>query len=227
MNSQNQPIEDLQHIKKMMERSSRFISLSGLSGISAGICALTGAWFAYSSLYLYNQEHNILYTKEQGRYTSGDSLTVLTTDLLTIALLTFAGACITSFFFTWLRSKKNGTSLWGTTTLRLFWNTVIPLASGGLFLFRSMQLENYELIAAGCLIFYGLALVNASKYTLSEVRYLGYCQILLGIVNLWMPGYSLYFWAAGFGVLHIVYGLLMWFKYERATGNNQPTTMNG
>ena len=45
MNEQ-QPLEELQHIKRMMERSSRFISLSGLSGIAAGICAIAGAWFA-------------------------------------------------------------------------------------------------------------------------------------------------------------------------------------
>lgn len=227
MDTQNQSLKELQHIKQMMERSSRFISLSGLSGVSAGICALIGAWFAYSRLYQYNLEHNILNTREQGRYISGNGLSLLTTDLLTIALLTFAGALITSFLFTYLRSKKSGTRLWGTTSLRLFWNISVPLAVGGLFLLRAMQLEHYDLIAPGCLIFYGLALVNAAKYTLGEVRYLGYCQICIGLVNLWMPGYSLYFWAAGFGILHIVYGLLMWFKYERTTAGNLSTTING
>ncbi|MEO6329668.1 MAG: hypothetical protein ABIO55_12080 [Ginsengibacter sp.] len=226
MGTKDQSLQDLQHIKQMMERSSRFISLSGLSGISAGICALTGAWVTYTKLIEYNREHNLLYAKENGRYISRDSLYLLTGDLVKIALLTFAAAVITSFLFTYLRSKKNGIPLWGATTFRLFWNTIIPLAAGGLFLLRSVQLEHYGLIAPGCLIFYGLALVNASKYTLGEVRYLGYGQILLGIINLWMIGYGLCFWAAGFGVLHIAYGLLMWFKYEHTTSNIKSITIS-
>jgi hypothetical protein len=208
MDARQQSLQELQQIKKMMERSSKFISLSGLSGISAGICALAGAWFASEKI---------------NCWINGDCDTAipekLQNDLLMIALLTFAAAFITSFLFTYLRSKKTNVPLWGTTTYRLFWNTAIPLAAGGLFIFRSMQLEHYELIAPGCLIFYGLALVNASKYTLGEIRYLGYGQIILGAINLWMIGDGLYFWAAGFGILHIIYGTLMWFKYERKNSN--------
>lgn len=105
--------------------------------------------------------------------------------------------------------------MWGAATIRLFWNTVIPVTVGGIFLIRMMQLGEYELVAPGCLIFYGLALVNASKYTLGEIRYLGYGQLALGIMNLWNVGYGLHFWTMGFGVLHIVYGIWMWYKYER------------
>jgi len=94
------------------------------------------------------------------------------------------------------------------------------MIAGGIYIFREMQLGTYELIAPGCLIFYGLALVNASKYTLSEVRYLGYCQILLGIINCWFVGDGIYFWAIGFGLLHIVYGVVMWYRYERVAEKN-------
>ncbi len=214
MDAKQQSLQELQQIKKMMERSSKFISLSGLSGISAGICALVGAWFA-------SQKINCWLKGDCRGRLANESPADLQNYLLVIALLTFGSAFITSFLFTYLRSKKTGTPLWGTTAYRLFWNTVIPLAAGGLFLIRSMQLEQYELIAPGCLIFYGLALVNASKYTLGEVRYLGYGQIILGIVNLWMIGYGLYFWAAGFGLLHIIYGILMWYKYERVSRTNE------
>ena len=197
-----------------MERSSKFISLSGLSGISAGICALAGAWLASAKI--------DCWLKGDCNYSGSgyEAATNLQKDLLLIAAATFVTSLLTSFLFTYLRSKKTGVPLWGTTAYRLFWNIIIPLAAGGLFLLRSMQLEHYELIAPGCLIFYGLALVNASKYTLGEVRYLGYGQILLGIINLWAIGYGLYFWAAGFGLLHIVYGILMWYKYERVGGTN-------
>lgn len=198
-----------------MERSSKFISLSGLSGVAAGICALGAAWLASVKIDCW-VKGDCNYAK------SGYEAAInLQNDLLLIAIATFIIAFVTSFLFTYHRSKKTGTPLWGTTSYRLFWNMIIPLAAGGLFLFRVMQLEHYELIAPGCLIFYGLALINASKYTLGEVRYLGYGQIILGIANLWMVGYGLYFWAAGFGLLHIIYGILMWYKYERDDRTNE------
>lgn len=211
---QNQPLEDLQHIKKMMERSSRFISLSGLSGIAAGICALAGAWFA-----------NDVITDNGGpsayRQLVSRSLEVSSLQefmghrLFQIAVYTFFAALFSAMFFTWLRSKKSGVPMWGYTSRRLLINVSVPMIAGGIYLFKQMQFGNYGLIAPGCLIFYGLALVNASKYTLGEIRYLGYCQVLLGIINCWFVGFGLYFWAAGFGVLHIIYGIVMWFKYER------------
>lgn len=209
MSSEQQSLEDLQHIKRMMERSSRFISLSGFSGISAGLCALIGAWFAHAKIACWVKGDCTI----DGLIDRGGIQ--LLNDLMWIATLTFVAAFISAFFFTYLRSKKNNIPMWGTTTIRLFWNTTIPLAVGAIFLIKLMQLNAFEMVAPGCLIFYGLALVNASKYTLGEIRYLGYGQIALGIMNLWNVGYGLYFWAMGFGVLHIVYGILMWYKYER------------
>ena len=89
------------------------------------------------------------------------------------------------------------------------------MIAGGLFIWRLTDFGLYGMVVPACLIFYGLALINASKFTLSEIRYLGYLQLLLGLISLWMIGYGLYFWAAGFGILHILYGVIMWNKYER------------
>jgi hypothetical protein len=114
-----------------------------------------------------------------------------------------------------LRSKKTNTPIWGKTAQRLLINVMIPMLVGGLFILKLVEAGNYGLIAPGCLIFYGLALVNASKFTLAEIRYLGYAQLILGVINLWFIGKGLYFWAAGYGVLHIVYGIVMCNKYER------------
>lgn len=92
----------------------------------------------------------------------------------------------------------------------------IPLATGGLFILSMLQYDEWRYIAPACLIFYGLALVNASKYTLTDIRYLGLLEIVLGLINTQFIGYGLYFWAFGFGVLHIVYGAIMWWKYEKS-----------
>jgi hypothetical protein len=214
MSSQQQSLEDLQHIKKMMERSSRFISLSGLSGISAGLCALIGAWVAHP--YVFGAKDFVINDIVAiAQASANDYSIILNTYLFWIAAATFVGAFVSAFFFTWIKSKKDGTPIWGNTAKRLLINVSIPILVGGLFLFRMMHYGTFGLVAPGCLIFYGLGLINASKYTLDEIRYLGYCQIVIGIINLWFVGYGLYFWAMGFGIMHILYGVYMWMKYEQ------------
>ncbi len=215
MSDQQQSIDDLQHIKKMMERSSRFISLSGLSGISAGVCALIGAWLAYPYVIGY-KDYIIDVNGALAQAMAEDYSIILNTWLFWIAAGTFFAALISAFIFTWIKSKKEGVPLWGNTAKRLLINVSIPLIVGAIFLFKLIHFGTFGLVAPGCLIFYGLALINASKYTLDEVRYLGYVQIILGMLNLWFVGYGLHFWAMGFGILHILYGVFMWWKYERS-----------
>jgi hypothetical protein len=225
MDSQHPPLDTIKDIKRMMERSSRFISLSGWSGISAGICALGGAWAAYQRLAAFGVHKD---TGLNDYHSPGEVIRNVNTlfyDLLWIAIITFVAAFISAFLFTYLRSRRNGTPIWDRTVQRLAWNTLIPMAVGGALILRAMQLGYFELVAPGCLIFYGLALVNASKYTLGEVRYLGYGQLVLGVISLWTidyqpVGYGLFFWAAGFGILHILYGAIMWWRYERKGANN-------
>ena len=208
------PVNTLQDIKQMMERSSRFISLSGWSGIAAGTCALVGAYFGhialrgnYYSVSTSNQDENSYFPF---------LLRQLFYDrLFHIALITFIAAFISAFVFTYIRSRKNNTPIWSTTARRLLINVCIPMITGGIYLLKLIENGTYGLIAPGCLIFYGLALINGSKYTLSEIRYLGYCEIILGIISCWYIGWGLYFWAIGFGLLHIIYGTVMWYKYER------------
>lgn len=203
-----QPEQTLQDIRQMMERSSRFISLSGLSGVAAGVAALAGAWLAAQRIGCWRIEDCLF-----DRLLQNDK--ALERELFLLGLGTFLVAFAGAFIFTWIRSKKNNVPLWGIATRRLLWAVMLPLLAGAIFLFRLIQLEQYELVAPGCLVFYGLALVSGSRYTLSEVRYLGLAMILLGLINCWWIGYGLYFWAIGFGVLHILYGIVMWWKYER------------
>lgn len=202
------PLDQIKEIRKMMEHSSRFVSLSGWSGICAGLAALVGAWLAQLQL----QHHNIEPAYQRTAYPED-----LRNSLLSIAIIVFVVAFIGSFLFTYAESRKKGLPIWSETSKRLLWHTFLPIGVGGLLILKMIALEQYQLIAASCLIFYGLGLVNGSKYTLGEVRFLGYGQIGVGLIDLLIPGYSLYFWALGFGVLHIVYGVFMWWKYEKNT----------
>jgi len=203
-----QTLDTLQDIKRMMERSSRFISLSGLSGIAAGICALIGAWFA-------KQELDEYYVSFNGGGYTDSNFHQLKIDLFLIAIIVLAAALLAAFYFTWRKARHNKLPIWDLTAKRLTINMLIPLITGGLFILAMYQYNEWKFIAPACLIFYGLALVSASKYTLTDVKYLGFLQILLGLINTQYVGYGLYFWAAGFGMLHIIYGFVMWWKYER------------
>lgn len=206
MENKQELANTLEDIKQIMERSSRFISLSGLSGIAAGACALAGALYAGNFL-----THN--------QYTTADGTSIrelFTNHIFYTAVVTFIAAFILAFIFTYLRSKKTRVPVWGTTARRLMINVSAPMVVGGIFIVKQIEVGAYGFISPACLIFYGLGVVNASKYTLPETRYLGYSLTLLGIINLWSLNYGIYFWALGFGIFHIIYGAGMWFKYERS-----------
>ena len=214
MNEQQRSLETLKDIRQIMERSSRFISLSGWSGVSAGLCALAGAWISYGYVYG-DAEQRINPDAEYD--VSGPFSILFNNKLFWIATGTFVAALISAFIFTWVKSRKEGIPVWGSTARRLMINVSIPLLVGAVFLVQLIEYGNPALVAPGCLIFYGLALLNASKYTLIEIRYLAYSQLILGLINLRFAGHGLIFWTLGFGIMHILYGLYMWWKYEKNT----------
>ena len=198
-------IETLRDIRSMMERSSRFISLSGWSGIFAGVFALAGAWIAGRKIAEYNAVND----------PATACISCLSNDLTIIALAVFIAAFVSAVLFTAYRSRKDGVAFWGPVSRRLLWNTMMPMLVGGLVIWRMAEQGYYDFIAPSMLIFYGLALINGSKYTMGEIRFLGYSEIVVGITSLFFLPAGLYFWAIGFGVLHIIYGIAMWWKHER------------
>ena len=195
-------LKDISEIRSMMERSSRFISLSGLSGVLAGVYALIGAYIAYQ----------ILHAGGGDAYRRSENVINL---LLIVAVVVLILAIGTGIWLTTRRAKQQNFKIWDSTARRLVINLLIPLITGGLFSLIMLYRGYAGMVAPAMLIFYGLALINASKYTLSDVRYLGICEIVLGLCASFFVGYSLLFWALGFGVLHIIYGTVMYFKYER------------
>jgi hypothetical protein len=205
-----QSLETLQDIKRMMERSSRFISLSGLSGVSAGACAIVGAYFAH----LWIGEYESVPSPHS--YRVSNALDTLETRLVALAIGVLIGALLTSTWFTWRKARKSQLPIWDHASKKLAINMAIPLAAGGFFALGLLQHGGWNFIAPACLVFYGLALVNASKYTLTDIRYLGILEIALGCIGMYFPHEGLYFWTTGFGLLHIIYGLIMWWKYERS-----------
>ncbi len=195
-------LKDITEIKNLMNRSSRFISLSGLSGIFAGMYAIIGAVIAYFYLF-----------PKPGEYLTLHSLNfkLLLALLASVALL----SVLTAYIITTRKAKKNNEKVWDATTRRLLINFLIPLVTGGIYIIIKLNSQHYGLTASLMLIFYGLALVNASKYTIGNVKYLGYTEICIGLICAALPGYGLWFWILGFGLLHIIYGSIMYFKESK------------
>lgn len=206
MDEQKEHLQALTDIRSMMERSSRFISLSGLSGIFSGVFALTGAYAAWCKLNSLNMNYRSL---------NGENFMDIIIYLFVDACIVLALSLAVGTILTIRNSRKKGLKIWDSTAKRLLINLMIPLATGGLFCLVLLYHGLVGLVAPATLIFYGLALINASKYTFNDIRYLGCLEILIGLMASLYIGYGLYFWALGFGVLHIVYGAVMYFKYER------------
>ena len=196
--------KDIESIRKMMERSVKFISLSGLSGILAGVYALFGALAAY--FVIPKPLSPVTYS------TISDSH--ITVQLLGIAVTVLVASVLTGVWMSNRKAKKAGIKFWDTTSRRLVINLAIPLVTGGLFIIILVLGDHIGVVAPSFLIFYGLALINASPNVYEEVRYLGYSEIILGLVCAVLQRYGLLCWAIGFGVFHILYGGMMYKKYE-------------
>ncbi len=215
MENSKQHLEALSGIKDLMEKSTKFISLSGLSGVIAGITALIGAFIANLRIDHYL---NSTFTKTRlEMYLSENLMEDLAVELFIIATIVLVISVTFGILLTMRESKKNGQHIWGKNSKLLLINLIVPLVAGGIFCLILMYHGLFYLLAPATLLFYGLALFNCGKYTLGEIKYLGILQIMLGLISAVFIGKGLLFWSIGFGILHIVYGALMHFKY-----NNKP-----
>lgn len=211
-------IHALQDIRSMMAKSARFISLSGWSGIWAGMMALIGSWIArvwLTELKMEHVQYAVTDTSANGNHVYIE--TVL--KFVFLAAGVFVSALAGAYFFTLRKTRADGVQLWNTASKRMLIEMAIPLVTGGVFALHFLYTMHAAYIAPICLAFYGLSLISGSKYTLSDIRYLGMYMLVLAFVSLFYIGNGLLFWALGFGVLHIVYGIAMWSKYEK--GNNK------
>ena len=198
--------KDLASIRNMMDRSAKFISLSGLSGILAGVYALLGATAAY---FLIHYPRSPFSYRTQ---TINEPVTLF--QLILVAAVVLALSLGTGLWLTQRKTVKQNTKLWTPASRLLLQKIAIPLVTGGLFVLIMLYTGHFGLAAPACLIFYGLALIHGSSNTVDEIRYLGFSEIVLGLICSLYPGYGLVFWAIGFGVLHIIYGAILYNKYD-------------
>ncbi len=212
MSNHKEQLEALADIRSMMDRSTRFLSLSGLSGVGAGVIALIGAFVAF--VYLEGDFWTGAIRYEFSATNVKWGMTA-NTFMIVDAILVLILALAVGFFFSLRKARRKGYKIWDRAGQRLAMSLLIPMTTGGLVcLILLYQYGFVGLIAPLTLIFYGLTLVNASKYTLNELMPLGLCEIVLGLISLVYIGYGLLFWSIGFGLMHIIYGFVMYKKYD-------------
>lgn len=204
---QNDYLAHLQSIKGLIEERTKFKALSGLSGVIAGFWALAGAYTAHHVIY---SSESVLYTDARSYLLSADLV-----KLIAIAMITLIGAAATGLLFSARNARRAKSKLWTRAAIKVLVNFCIPALMGGIFIAALIWHGYFSLIGPSCLIFYGLALINAANYTFSDIKRLGIAILITGTVALFLPGWGLELWTFGFGVLHIIYGAIMYFKYEK------------
>lgn len=212
MNKQQEQLAAIQDMRNMMERSSRFLSLSGLAGVFVGIIAIIGiiAAYLFLGLSLLEPGYDQFIISKTGDFSITNFTFIAIDSLIVLVTSIFIGS-----FMAIKNAKKQGNEVWDAAAKRLLINLALPLLTGALFSLILLYHGYIQLIAPITLIFYGLALLNASKYTIDDIRYLGIMEIIVGLLAALFVDYGLLLWAFGFGILHIVYGLTIYFKYEQ------------
>ncbi|MBS1774247.1 MAG: hypothetical protein JST82_15420 [Bacteroidetes bacterium] len=212
----NISLQTLKDIHGIMERSSRFLSLSGWSGVWAGCTALAGALAARAMLLQLHDSYRDYYHQTVSIDKTAPEYRQVVMNFVWLALGVLFVALAGGVYFTWKKAKKEGATIWNNASKKMVAELLIPLLAGGVFA-TAFLIEGLELyIPAICLAFYGLGLINGSKYTRSDIKYLGMLEVALGCVSLFVRGYGLLLWTIGFGILHILYGIIMWRKYDKA-----------
>jgi hypothetical protein len=201
-------LQDIEEIRSLMEKSSKFISLSGWAGIFAGVFALMGSYIALT--YLDFNPQSLSVDTENNPFQQKQIFSAVQ-----LALLVFLLAISFALFFTHRRAKRKDELLWTPTAKRLVMNMAVPLFTGGILILLFISKGFIGFVAPFSLLFYGIALFTISKFTFDEVKILGLIEILLGLISVYKVSLGLLFWAIGFGVVHIIYGIYVYFKYER------------
>jgi hypothetical protein len=199
-------LRNLSEIRNLMEQQSKFLSLSGLSGVSAGLIALLGVGFAGYQLgtpWVFSEAASLL--DDNGKLGM----------LVAVATAILIGAVAMAVVFSLRLARRKGLPTWNASARRLVISLGLPLLVGAAYCVIQIFHGVIVWVPACTLLFYGLALLNASKHTVPEIRLLGYCELVLGLACAAFYEASLLFWAGGFGLLHVVYGIWMYYKYER------------
>ena len=207
----NEQLAAISEMRDMMQQSSRFLSLSGLAGILVGCVAILGVGVAYYLLEMPFGSTGYLMYLEKALKSNEATLKNIIFICVTVLIISLLIGSLMSI----RNAKRKGLSVVDNTTKRLVINMIIPLLVGGIFIVALLMHQSLSFILPSMLIFYGMALLNASKYSIEDIRYLGLIEMFLGLSAMFLLDQALIIWGFGFGILHMIYGVILYNKYEK------------
>jgi hypothetical protein len=212
MATEHEYLESIREMRNLMERTTRYLSLSGLAGVLVGLIAMAGIVSLYLAMDIpIGQPVSFNEFIRSG----GEAAEALTGRIVRMAAIVLLLSILAEGVLGYRKARKLGLPLWDATARRMFTALAIPVAGGGIYCLSLIQGGNPDGLASASLIFYGLGLLNAGKYAVPDVGRLGLAVFATGLVAAFFPAWGLVFWGIGFGILHIVYGISIHFKYER------------
>jgi hypothetical protein len=203
MKQEQDYLRDIAEVRSLMERSTRFLSLSGLAGVMAGIYALAGVFIVWKAIGFEPTEDVVVAETFSMQHVVLVALGVLILSIGTALLLSSATA------------RKRNESIWNPVAKRVAAHFGLPLITGGLLMLIFLSQDMTRLLIPSSLIFYGIALFSAGPFTFREIKTLGIIQIALGLFSAYAVEYSLLCWAAGFGIAHMIYGIYLHLRYKQ------------
>lgn len=181
-------MDNLEFIRETMERSTAFTAVPGYGGIFMGVTAIAAAYIAFTQPTIWQW--------------------------MTVWLVEGALGFLIGLFAMWQKSKMAGTSLASTPAKKMILSFLPPMVCGVIITLGLWRLEHFEVLVPVWLLLYGAAVVTGGSYSVRAVPVMGWCFIALGGIAFLLPTRAAdLMMALGFGLLHIIFGIVIARRY--------------
>lgn len=181
-------IDNLKFIRETMERSTHFTAVPGYGGMLMGVTAIAAAYIANGQ--------------------------PLVKDWLFTWLIEASLAFAIGLLAMWQKSKFAGTPLISAPAKKFAMSFLPPLVCGIVLTLGMWQYGYYGAMIPAWMLLYGAAVVTGGAFSVRIVPVMGWLFMAMGAVAFLLPsGYGNTLMAASFGLLHIVFGVIIARRY--------------
>jgi hypothetical protein len=183
-------VDNLRYIRDAMERATAFTSIPGWGGFAIGLTALGAAALSEPMTAWSPRRWLAIWLAEAVLASAIGSLTM------------------------WLKARHAGTPFMSGAAKRFFVSYFAPLIAGALLTFALVRSGSFQPLPAVWLLLYGVAFVSSGAFSIRVIPVMGLSFMLLGIAAVFVPlAVGNLLLGAGFGGLHIVFGLIIARNY--------------
>jgi hypothetical protein len=181
-------MDDLSFIRRTMERATAFTAVPGWGGVAMGATALVAAGLAKRS--------------------------ATPSEWLVPWLVASVVALLIGGWAMAMKARRAGTTVFSYSGRRFVLSFLPPLAVGALLTAVLARAGLHQALPGTWLLLYGTGIVTGGAFSIRAVPIMGICFMLLGVAALFgPPAWGNALMAAGFGGLHLAFGLLIARRY--------------